>query len=77
MEEELLKVFQEVLQLDALPDPKELIYNEFPGWDSVGHMTLVAAIEERFGIMMETDDILGMSDFEKAMDVLVRHNASA
>lgn len=76
MEKELLEVFQEVLQLDSPPAPSELKYNEFPGWDSVAHMTLVAAIEERFSIMMETDEILGMSDFEEAKQVLVKHGAN-
>lgn len=27
-------------------------------WDSVGHMTLIAAIEDTFDIMMDTDDII-------------------
>jgi acyl carrier protein len=76
MDEALLTVFQEALQLEALPDPSELKYNEYPGWDSVGHMTLVAAIEDRFGIMMETDDILDMSDFAKAKEIVTRHGAS-
>lgn len=27
-------------------------------WDSVGHMNLIAALEDAFDIMMETDDII-------------------
>lgn len=34
-------------------------------WDSVGHMTLVAAIEDAFDIMMETDDIVDLSSYER------------
>jgi acyl carrier protein len=73
----LLAVFQDVLNLAEAPNRAELKYNEFKGWDSVAHMTLVAAIEETFDIMMETDDILGMSDFEQAIEVLKRHNVYA
>ena len=36
----------------------DLIYNSIPEWDSVGHMGLVAALEEQFDIMMEMDDII-------------------
>ena len=32
-------------------------------WDSVGHMTLVAALEDAFDIMMDTDDIIDLSSF--------------
>lgn len=39
-------------------------------WDSVGHMTLVAAIEDAFNIMMETDDIVDLSSYEKGKQIL-------
>lgn len=39
-------------------------------WDSVGHMTLVAAIEDTFDIMMETDDIIDFSSYEKGIEIL-------
>lgn len=49
-----------------------LVYQSVKLWDSVGHMTLVAAIEDAFEIMMETDDIIDLSSFEKGMEIL--HN---
>ncbi len=39
-------------------------------WDSVGHMTLVAALEDAFNIMMETDDIIDFSSYEKGKELL-------
>lgn len=39
-------------------------------WDSVGHMTLVAALEDAFDIMMETDDIIDLSSYEKGIEIL-------
>ena len=39
-------------------------------WDSVGHMTLVAALEDAFDIMMETDDIIDLSSYEKGKEIL-------
>ena len=47
-----------------------LQYQAVPLWDSVGHMNLVAQLEDAFDIMMETDDIIGLSSFEKGMDIL-------
>lgn len=39
-------------------------------WDSVGHMTLVANLEDSFDIMMETDDIIDLSSYEKGLEIL-------
>jgi acyl carrier protein len=72
----LLNLFQEVLNLEVVPDPAELKYNEFAGWDSVAHMSLVAAMETEFDIMMDIDDIVGMSDFDEAMKLLEKYDVT-
>ena len=33
-------------------------------WDSVGHMTLMAAIEDAFDIMLDTDDIVDLTCYD-------------
>lgn len=43
-------------------------------WDSVGHMGLIAALEEAFGIMLDTDDIIDLSSFEKGQEILKKYN---
>lgn len=43
-------------------------------WDSVGHMTLVAAIEDAFDIMMDTDDIIDLSSYEKGIEILKKYD---
>ena len=43
-------------------------------WDSVGHMTLVAALEDAFDIMMDTDDIIDLSSYEKGKEILKKYN---
>ena len=48
----------------------KLNYQDIEAWDSVGHMGLIAAIEEAFGIMMEADDIIDFSSFEKGKEIL-------
>lgn len=39
-------------------------------WDSVGHMSLTAALEDAFDIMLETDDIIDLSSYEKGIEIL-------
>lgn len=47
-----------------------LKYQDVTEWDSVGHMGLIAALEDAFDIMMDTDDIIDLSSFEKGMEIL-------
>lgn len=50
-----------------------LKYQQIELWDSVGHMTLVANLEDSFDIMMETDDIIALSSYEKGMEILANN----
>lgn len=47
-----------------------LKYQDVELWDSVGHMTLVANLEDAFDILMETDDILNLSSYEEGKRIL-------
>lgn len=53
-----------------------LRYQAIEAWDSVGHMGLVAAIEDSFSIMLEPDDIVDLSSFEKGIDILKKYNVT-
>ena len=47
-----------------------LKYQDIQAWDSVGHMGLVAALEDAFDIMMDTDDIIDLNSYEKGKEIL-------
>lgn len=51
----------------------ELKYQDIPAWDSVGHMSLIAKLEEDFDIMMDTDDIIDLSSYEKGKEILSKN----
>lgn len=67
------KVFMEVLEVEKAVLPG-LTYQSIPSWDSVGHMSLIAALEEAFDIMMDTDDIIDLSSFEKGKEILEKYD---
>lgn len=50
-----------------------LEYQAIVAWDSVGHMGLIAAIEDAFDIMMDTDDIIDLSSYEKGKEILTNN----
>ena len=49
-----------------------LKYQDIAAWDSVGHMNLIAALEDAFDIMMDTDDIIDLSFYEKGNEILAK-----
>lgn len=63
------QVFMETLEV-AEEQLKDLKYQDINAWDSVGHMSLIAALEEAFDIMMDTDDIIDFSSYEKGKEIL-------
>lgn len=71
--EKYLKVFTDTFDI-AEDEAKNLEYQGISEWDSVGHMTLVSTLEDTFDIMMDTDDIIDFSSFEKGMEILKKYN---
>lgn len=51
-----------------------LKYQEISEWDSVGHMSLIAAIEDAFDIMFDTDDIIDFSSYEKGKELIKKYD---
>lgn len=52
-----------------------LQYQAIEVWDSVGHMTLIAALEDAFDIMMDTDDIIDLNSYEMGKEILTQNYA--
>lgn len=67
--EKYLNVFIEILGISA-SQAEGLVYQGVESWDSVGHMSLISALEEAFDIMMDTDDIIDFNSYEKGKEIL-------
>lgn len=72
-QDRLKNVFRTAFGLPENTDWAALAYAETGGWDSVAHMALISALEEEFDIMIDTDDVIEMSGFAKAREILAKH----
>lgn len=72
-EEKYTQAFMQAFEIDA-ETAKTLEFQAIPAWDSVGHMGLVAALEEAFDIMLEPDDIVDMSSYDKGKELLAKYD---
>lgn len=70
--EKYVNAFVEALEIEA-SQVEGLVYQGIDAWDSVGHMSLIAELEEAFDIMMETDDIIDFSSYEKGIELLKKY----
>lgn len=50
-----------------------LVYQGIAAWDSVGHMQLIAALEDTFDIMFDTDDIINFNSYEKGKELMAKY----
>jgi acyl carrier protein len=68
---QLERVFQEVFDDDSLRISDDLTRESFPTWDSLGHIRLVAAAEEAFGISFSIEEIEGMTSVGRILERIV------
>ena len=73
-EEKLRKIFAEALGIDEAQVIDDLAYNTIPEWDSIAHMALIAEVDDQFDTMLDTDDVLDMSTFAKAKEILAKYD---
>lgn len=62
------------IEADALND--ELQYQSIKTWDSVGHMALMAALEDAFDVMLEMDDIVDFGSYKTGFKTLEKYGVT-
>lgn len=72
-QEKYEKIFIENFGVTKARLKKDLKYNSIPKWDSVGHMGMIAKIEEVFNITIEMDDIIDFSSFLVGKKILKKY----
>jgi acyl carrier protein len=70
VDDRLARVFQKTFNLARERFSKDLVPEDVPNWDSIGHMNLVTAMESEFGVQFEVDDIMEMSSAAKILEIL-------
>ena len=67
------QVFIESFSVSADQLNDKFVYQCVPAWDSVGHMGMIAALEDAFGIMMETEDIIEFGSYTIGIEKLKKY----
>ena len=67
------KLFVESFALENSDNIEHSEYNSIPEWDSIGHISLISALEEKYDISFETDDVIDFSSFKKGIEILNKY----
>jgi acyl carrier protein len=70
--EKYSKVFTKTFSINK-SKLKKLKYQSIPEWDSVGHMSMISALEDTFKITMDMDDIIDFSSYEFGKKILKKY----
>lgn len=70
------ETFVEAFDISEADLNSELVYQSILAWDSVGHMSLMAKLEEAFNIMLDIEDIIDFSSYEKGKTILAKYEVA-
>lgn len=65
------QIIRAVFELREYEEIDEMMTREnTPKWDSLLHLTFVVAIEDEFGIILDTDNILNLNSYDAGLDII-------
>ena len=73
MEDRVRAIFAELLGLNATEVTDNMSYNSLEKWDSLKHLELVSKLEDTFGINIDMDDVIAMSNFRKVVETAQKY----
>jgi acyl carrier protein len=71
--EKYINIFTKCFSIDKNKLKKDIKYNSIPKCDSVGHMNMIAKLEQEFKISLEMDDIIDFSSFKTGIKILKKY----
>ena len=71
--EKLKEAFVEGLEI-PVEEVETATMESVDKWDSIGQMSLVAIIEDAFGIEFEPEEVMEFTSFVAGVDILKNHN---
>ena len=66
-------IFCDVFELSSSELGQALDYQSIPAWDSVGHMSLMAELEDAFDISLDMDDVIEFGSYQTGMVTLKKY----
>lgn len=72
--EKLNNIFCEVFSVDVSALNADFNKDNVDGWDSIHQLSLTSGVEDEFDIMLDGEDILGFTSYDKAKEILKKYD---
>lgn len=72
--EKLNKIFCAVFSVDETALNADFDKNNVSGWDSVHQLNLTSSVEDEFDIMLDAEDILDFTSYDKVKTILAKYD---
>ena len=70
MEEILKNVFCDTFQINKNDFNTDLSMGDTINWDSLGHLTIITAVEEEFEVFFNDDEIIKLKSYTDFVNIL-------
>ena len=70
------QAFIEIFEIEPSDLTDALEYQSIKAWDSVGHMALMATLEDEFDVMLEMDDIVDFGSYKIGIKTLEKYGVT-
>ena len=67
-EDEIQSVMAQTWGVKKEDIPKDAALNKFVQWDSLGHVNLLLALEEKFGLVVNNETVTGLTNLLAILD---------
>lgn len=61
-QEKVFEIIAKVCETEVTNVTLESTIGDFPGWDSMGHLTILQQVEEEFDINFEPEEMMELED---------------
>lgn len=72
VKQELQSVFRKVFDDDALEITDEMTAKDVAAWDSLNHINLVVAVEQRFKVTLTTKEVTSMKNVGEFISLILQ-----
>jgi acyl carrier protein len=74
---ELSELIGDILDLDDLILTETTVADDVDGWDSLAHVRIVVAAEQKFGVRFSTSEITSLASVGELASLIERHQSTS
>lgn len=76
MKEEIKRIMSTVFEIKYEDIPEDGAMNQIVKWDSLNHLNLIVALEEKYAVSFEPDEISAMVNIDEIVKIITEKTSA-